>query len=189
MLFFNPGPVDSRDRAAVDTDQQVKQLADSCNREIVSLFESYVDAGSLTYRQLFDTFYIPIPDTNPPKYRTQYDRVIEKPLQKILDTYLKKHETLIYVMAVDAYGYLPAYHAKYSGAFTDNRQQAYEHNKQKRILNDRVGRAAASSKEAFLVQPVVSGAKKNTFDLSVPIFINTRHWGAVRFGYHKNKDE
>ena len=187
--FAGAGVASSRDPSAVDMDEQVKQWAGSCNREIVSLFESYIDSGSLTLRQLFDTFYIPIPHTNPPKYRTQYDRIVEKPLQKILDRYRARHKNLIYVMAVDAYGYLPAYHSEFSGSFTSNQLEDYKNNKKKRILNDRIGRAAAGNKKTVLIQQIPPVNGEAVFDLSTPIFINHRHWGAVRFGYHKGKNE
>lgn len=167
-------------------DMEVKEVAQSCSRKVTSLFNTYLDSGALTMPQLFDTFYIPIPDTDPPKYHTQYDKIIDESLQTILDQFLSYDNHIIYVIAVDTYGYLPAYNSRYSHYYTGNREEDLKNNKAKRILNDHIGLAASRNKAPFLIQQVVLDTGEKIKDLSLPLMIRNRHWGAVRIGYTIN---
>ena len=167
-------------------DLEVKGLAQSCSREVADLFNTYLDSGALTLPQLFDTFYIPIPDTDPPKYHTQYDKIVEKSLQTILDQYLRYNKNIVYLIAVDTYGYLPAYNSRYSHSFTGNREDDRKNNRAKRILNDHTGLAASKNKNPYLLQQTALDTGEKIFDLSVPLMIRNRHWGAVRIGYTLN---
>ena len=53
-------------------DRQVKSWAEDCRNDVVARFEQAMKSGKLTQAQVFDTFYIPIPNTYPQKYHTQY---------------------------------------------------------------------------------------------------------------------
>ena len=83
FLAFNINNLSAQDQPLDEFDLEIKEWTQSCNQEIISLFENYLNSGSLTLVQLFDSFYIPIPDTEPPKYSTQYDKILEKSLQTI----------------------------------------------------------------------------------------------------------
>ena len=151
-LSFNGNALLAREDILDGFDMQVKQWAESCNHEVTALFDGLLNSNILMMPQLFDTFYIPVPDTEPPKYSTQYDKILEAPLQKICDNYLNKDEKLVYVMAVDAYGYLPAANSKFSSLPTGNREDDLKNSTVKRILNDLIGRNASKNKEPYLVQ-------------------------------------
>ncbi len=161
----------------------IKEWAQDCNQKTISLFEGYLNSGSLTLAQLFDTFYVPIPDTEPPKYGTQYDKIIKASLQTILDNCLNKDKRIVYVMVVDAYGYLPAYNSKFSPSHTSNGEDTFKNDKVKRILNDRIGIAASKNKNPYLIQRYLLDTGETITDFSSPLFIGNHHWGAVRIGY------
>ncbi len=183
-LIFSINTISAQGYVLDEFDLEIKEHAQSCSQEITSLFETYLNSGSLTPAQLFDTFYIPIPDTEPPKYSTQYDKIVEKSLQAILDKYLGKNKRIVYVMAVDAYGYLPAQNSKYSYSHTGNQEDDLKNNKAKRILNDRIGLSASKNKTEHLVQPYHWDNGEKIKDFSIPLIIKNRHWGAVRIGYN-----
>jgi len=166
-----------------DFDQQVRRWADESKAEIESTFQNLLETGVLTEAQLFDTFYIPIPDTYPQKYHTQYDLKLDDTIQDILDRYLKKHRRIVFVVAVDRNGYLPTHNSRYSLPLTGDRERDILHNRTKRLFNDRTGLAAARNTQAFLLQQYNRDTGEVMFDLSVPLYIGDRHWGAVRFGY------
>lgn len=164
-------------------DLEAKAWAQNCNRELTALFERFLSSGALTVAQLFDTFYIPVPGTDPPKYNTQYNKIIEKSVQTIIDRYMAASTKIVYVFAVDRYGYLPAFNSRYSHLHTGNLEDDFKNNRANRILNDRTGRFASKNKLPYLIQRYsLDGGEKIT-DLSTPIFIRGRHWGAVRIGY------
>jgi methyl-accepting chemotaxis protein len=56
-------------------------------------------------------------------------------------------------------------------------------NRTKRIFNDRTGLAAAQNTASFLIQKYQRDTGETMADLSVPIFIDGKHWGSIRLGY------
>lgn len=164
-------------------DNQVKNWAEECKHTIVTVFDDLLQSGTLTEAQLFDTFYIPIPNSDPQKYHTQYDRVLDKVLQKILDTYLAKHDRMDYVVAVDVNGYVPTHNSRYFQPLSGDSEKDLLLSRSKRMFNDRTGLAAARSIQPFLLQRYFRDTGEVMYDMSLPIFIRDRHWGAIRIGY------
>ncbi len=155
---------------AADMENKVKAWAMECQTEVASQMELLVSSGKLTIQQMFDTFYVPIPNTNPQQYHTKYDALTDQTIQNILDKYLEKDPKLFFVVAVDRNGYLPTHNSK-------------SKDRSKRLFNDRTGLAAARNTEPFLVQKYARDTGETLYDLSVPLFVHKRHWGAIRFGY------
>ncbi|EKD35341.1 MAG: Methyl-accepting chemotaxis sensory transducer [uncultured bacterium] len=89
-----------------DFDQKVKAMAEKCRDEVTREFDILLSANRLKAAQLFDTFYIPIPDTNPQKFSTQYDRMVDQTIREILDKYLALDNRLLFVVAIDKNGYV-----------------------------------------------------------------------------------
>ena len=46
-------------------DLQVKSMAEDCKDEVQKELEKLISSNRLSLAQMFDTFYIPIPNTNP----------------------------------------------------------------------------------------------------------------------------
>ncbi len=166
-------------------ENRVLLLAKQCHGEVVQEFENILESNELTFNQLFDTFYIPIPDTNPQKYSTQYDKITDKRLRIILDKFLEKDERLLFVIAVDRNGYLPTHNSKYSKPLTDDQDYNTKNNRTKRLFNDRTGLAAARNTTEYLLQKYERDTGESFYDLSVPIYLREKHWGAIRIGFRK----
>ena len=166
-------------------DEQVKVWAEQCRWEVVNQLDLLLTSGQLTVPQLFDTFYVPIAETNPQKYRTQYDELTDGVVRPIIDKYLKKSERLVFVVLVDRNGYLPTHNTKYSRPLTGDADADAKWNRGKRIFNDRTGLAAARNRSPYLIQRYSRDTGEDMADLSVPIIIQNRHWGAVRIGYRR----
>lgn len=164
-------------------DRQALQQARNCAEEVVSQFDLLLTSGKLTMAQLFDTFYIPVPGTDPQKYHTQYDKLTDGILRPILDKYLNKEKRFIFVVAVDINGYLPTHNSKYSQPLTGDGDHDTKWNRTKRMFNDRTGLAAARNTDSYLLQRYSRDTGEVMSDLSVPIIVQGRHWGAVRIGY------
>lgn len=188
FLLLLMGAVPSVSAAAerlTPLDLKAKSAAEQCVAEIVKQFNLLLSSGRLSVPQLFDTFYVPIPDTSPQKFHTQYDRLTDGILQPILDKYLAVDSHFVFVVAVDCNGYLPTHDTKYSQPLTGNRDHDLLWNRAKRIFDDRTGLAAAHNTQPFLLQHYSRDTGEMMHDMSVPIFIDGRHWGAVRIGYHE----
>lgn len=167
-------------------DMKVKSWAESCRDEVSARFEELLKAGKLSEAQLFDTFYIPIPNTSPQKFHTQYDRITDEILQPIIDKYLDQDERIVFVVPVDVNGYLPTHNTRYSRPLTGVGDNDTKWNRTKRLFSDRTGLAAARNLEPYLLQSYSRDTGEHMGDFSVPIVIRKRHWGAIRIGYQQN---
>jgi len=165
-------------------DRKVKISAEECRDAIVAQFNLLLTSGQLTTAQLFDTFYIPVPHSDPQKYHTQYDQLLDGILQPILDQSLASSNRFSFVVAVDRNGYLPTHNSKYSQPLTGDSDLDSKRNRTKRMFNDRTGLAAARNITPCLLQRYSRDTGESMSDLSVPIYIQGQHWGALRIGYH-----
>lgn len=164
-------------------DATVGQMAVELRDTIAERFERAVAQGRITEAQLFDTFYVPIPNTTPQKFHTQNDRFVDETTQVLLDASLKRDKRLKFVVIVDRNGYLPTHNSKFTMPLTGNPDVDTQQNRAKRIFNDRTGLAAARNTEMVLLQSYARDTGEMMKDLSVPIFIKGTHWGSIRFGY------
>lgn len=133
--------------------------------------------GKLTEKQIFDTNYKLIPNTIPPKYTTQYDRYADENLRIIEDSFLKDR-VVVFAVAVDINGYLPTHNTKYSkpgGGLNFDRT--------KRIFADDVGITAARNQQPYKYQEYKRDTGEIMWDISAPVYVKGRHWGAFRIGF------
>ncbi len=164
-------------------DLRTRQMGFECRDEVKSEFIKFLNSNRLTLAQLFDTFYVPIPNTQPQKFHTSYDKVTDEMLRLILDKFLDFDKRILFVVAVDRNGYVPTHNSKYSKPLTNDPDYNSKHNRTKQLYNDRTGLAAAKNKKQFLLQTYSRDTGEEIYDLSIPILIKDRHWGAVRIGY------
>ena len=164
-------------------DDQVRKWAIECRTDVVDQFNLLLTSGQLSVPQLFDTFYIPIPKTDPQKFKTQYDNLSDGIVRPIVDRVLGYDNRLVFVVIVDVNGYLPTHNSRYSRPLTDNTDENTKWNRTKRMFNDRTGLAAARNQKPYLLQRYSRDTGEVMSDLSIPIIIQNRHWGAVRIGY------
>lgn len=140
--------------------------------------------GVLTEDQVFDSNYVPIPNTSPQKYHTLFDSFTDLNLSKVQDPFLND-KVVVYAVTQDINGYVPTHNNVYpkSGVFEpggigDNPARS------KRIFNDPVGLACSQNTEPYLLQVYKRGDTGETmWDISSPIYVNGRHWGAFRVGF------
>jgi methyl-accepting chemotaxis protein len=124
-----------------------------------------------------------IANSNPPRFNTTYDQAVEKELQRLYDEVLGKLQGCLYALAVDEKGYAPAHNSKFSNPPTGNPAVDLGGSRHKRIFDDPVGRKLATNQRPSLFQTYVRDTGEVINDLSVPIVIDGRHWGAVRVGF------
>jgi methyl-accepting chemotaxis protein len=186
VIFLCGGPLPAMSQEKVSAfDLEVREMAMACRDQVAAEMNRLIAGNKLTVAQLFDTFYIPIPNTDPQKYHTQYDRFTDETIRIILDTYLEKDDRIKFVVAVDRNGYLPTHNSKYSKPLTGDGDYDTQNNRTKRMFNDRTGLAAARNEKPFLMQSYSRDTGEVMVDLSVPIYIQDKHWGAIRIGYQR----
>jgi len=136
---------------------------------------------------IWDRNYRQIANSNPPRYTTCYDESIEKRLQVIYDDTLNKVKGCFYALAVDDKGYAPAHNSRFSKPPTGNPAVDINLSRHKRIFDDPVGRKLATNTRPYLFQTYLRDTGDVINDLSVPILIEGRHWGAVRVGFDSSE--
>lgn len=134
-------------------------------------------------QNIWDRQYKQIPNSNPARFTTAYDTSVDQELTRIFDSVLPKHPGCLYALAVDEKGYAPAHNSKFSKTPSGDPATDLVNCRNKRIFDDPVGAKLASSKRPSLFQTYVRDTGEIINDLSVPIFVDGKHWGAVRVGF------
>ena len=146
------------------------------------LLEEQINTNRFTIEDVFDTNYVPIPNTDPQKYHTKYDAYLDKTILEIQDEYLKD-EQVVFAVLVDKNGYLPTHNSKYSKPLTGDKEQDKVGNRTKRLFNDPVGLAAAKNEKELLKQVYARDTGEKMWDISAPVFVKGKHWGGFRIGF------
>lgn len=161
----------------------VKEAAIKMSAEIQELFETAIKNNQITESNLFDTHYQPIPNTNPEKFSTQFDEFCDKNLPKIQEKYLKSIPCLMYSAAANKDGYLPTHNDMFAKPPTGDYETDFVHSRSKRLFKDPLSLRCGTSTKESLLQTYKRDTGEVCHDLSVPLHINGRHWGGIRFGY------
>ncbi len=132
---------------------------------------------------VFDKQYRQIPNSFPAKYNTKYDSKVESLFQPLYDKALSEQSGIIFALCVDTNGYAPTHNRRFSAKPTGNREQDTIHSRDKRIFNDHTGLRAAKNTQTFLIQTYSRDTGEVVNDISMPIIVNGKHWGAFRIGF------
>lgn len=162
---------------------ELRRVAERGAKEVGKLFEQCIASGQITEAALFDRTYKPIPNTNPPKHTTAFDAFTDRVLPAVQEKILETTPQLAYAGAVDNNGYFPTHNRKFSKPLTGDYETDLVNNRTKRIFNDRTGARCGSNTKPFLLQTYKRDTGEVMHDLSVPVYVNGKHWGAFRLGY------
>jgi methyl-accepting chemotaxis protein len=135
---------------------------------------------------VFDLQYRPISGTHPQKYKTVYDDEFARLMQPLYDGLLDEIRGGVFVLGVDVNGYGPTHNSKYSRPLTGDTATDIASSRDKRIFSDPTGLRAAKNEQPLLLQTYMRDTGEILTDLSMPIFVNGRHWGALRAGFDPN---
>lgn len=155
----------------------------TATRDLAATVTDVLTATEKRGLNIWDRSHRLIPNSNPPRFNTSYDEAIDGELQRIYDDTLGSLKGCLYALAVDDKGYAPAHNSKFSNPPTGNPAIDLGACRHKRIFDDPVGRKLAANRRPSLFQTYVRDTGEVINDLSVPILINGRHWGAVRVGF------
>lgn len=134
---------------------------------------------------LFDESYKRTnPGQNPEKYDVSYVEAYDRALRPLFDGFIAQRPEFIYAIAVDRNGYAPAHHTKVSKALTGNFEVDNLQSRNRRIFaGNRAEVRRASHTTPFLLQTFIRDTGEILNDLSIPLYINGRHWGALIMGF------
>jgi methyl-accepting chemotaxis protein len=155
--------------------------------KISAEFEAAIARGEITEAQLFDERYREIPGTNPKQYMTDYVRFTDQVLPPIQDPIQQADQRIVFSVAWAKGGYLPTHNPNYCQPQGKDPVWNAAHCRNRRIYNDRAVKKVAHNTKRFLLQTYRRNMGGGNFmlikDLSAPIFVRGRHWGAFRIGF------
>ena len=134
-----------------------------------------------------DENYREIPGTDPKQYLSEYIDFTDRVLPPIQDPVQKSDPRIAFCVAWARSGYLPTHNPNYSHPQGPDPVWNNANCRNRRLFNDRNVQKIAANTKPFLLQTYRRDMGGGNFvlmkDLSSPIFIRGRHWGAFRMGF------
>ncbi len=167
--------------------QQVYRVARSTADQLGKLFEKAIASGELSEGKLFQPHYEQIPGTHPPLYKTGFDGFTDKHLPNLQEPLLKQLG-LSYAIACDRKGYVPTHNQAVSREPTGDYDHDLKFCRSKRIFDDPTGSRCGAHEKPLLLQTYKRDTGEIMHDLSVPVYVQGKHWGGFRVGYQPERD-
>src|SRR3954454_2227463 len=159
-------------------------------KTISAAFEAAIARGEISIQQLMDEKYREIPGTDPKQYLTDYVDFTDRILPPIQDPIQKSDPRIVFCVAWSRGGYLPTHNPNYRRPQGPDSVWNNANCRNRRLFNDRAVRKVAANTKPFLLQTYRRDMGGGNFvlmkDLSSPIFIRGRHWGAFRMGFRQS---
>jgi methyl-accepting chemotaxis protein len=171
------------------TDTPLINVVTATAKRIEAEFEAAIVRGDITADKLFDEAYREIPGTNPRQYMTDYVELTDRILPPIQDPIQKMDPRVVFCVAWAKGGYLPTHNPNYRQPQGKDPAWNAANCRNRRVFQDRAVERVGASTKPFLLQTYRRDMGGGNFvlmkDLSAPIFIRGRHWGAFRMGFRQ----
>ena len=195
------GEIEQSQRFSEELEHSTEETQELLSRFIIGYgsFEGMIQTGrkwskevqdgleSLSNRgcNLFDINYVRTNDGQlPEKYDTSYADQYEALMRPMFDRFISERPEFIYAIAVDKNGYAAAHHTKVSERITGNFEVDNAKSRNRRIFaGNRAEVRRASSTAPFLLQTFIRDTGEILNDLSIPLYVNGQHWGALIMGF------
>ena len=172
-----------RGEQAMAVHRRMPDIAIKAAKDVGRTLEEAVRGGQIKLDELFDHDYVPIPNTRPQKFTSKFDTLTDRIFPPIQEPILEGIAEVAYAGAVDVNGYFPTHNKRFSKPLTGDEKVDFMNNRTKRIFNDPVGKKCGAHEQPFLLQTYRRDTGEIMHDLSVPIYVQGRHWGGFRLGY------
>src|SRR6266404_2660172 len=167
----------------------IRVVVDTAKR-ISAEFEAAIDRGEITADQLMDEKYREIAGTDPKQYLTDYVAFTDRVLPSIQDPIQKSDPRIVFCVAWAKGGYLPTHNPNYRLPQGKDPVWNNANCRNRRLFSDRAVKKVAANTKPFLLQTYRRDMGGGNFvlmkDLSSPIRIRGRHWGAFRMGFRQS---
>ena len=178
------------DSGVETSDAPLIRLVVATARRISEAFEAAIARGEITLAQLMDENYREIPGTDPRQYLTDYVAFTDRILPAIQDPIQKSDPRIVFCVAWARGGYLPTHNPNYRLPQGKDPVWNNANCRNRRLFNDRAVKKVAASTRPFLLQTYRRDMGGGNFvlmkDVSSPILLRGRHWGAFRVGFRQS---
>jgi len=145
--------------------------------------EAGVDSGAITLGDLFEMKYEEIRGFDfgdNPRFHSRYDFYTDRVVVGFQDKILASSPDFLYAVGGDLNGYTPTHDTKFTRPLTGDRTKDLSGHRSKRKFWTPMHQNAAKNLDTVLVQPYVRDTGERAWDVSSPIFVKGRHFGAFR---------
>src|SRR6201996_2839043 len=164
----------------------IRVVVDTAKR-IAAAFEAGIARGEIRFEQLMDENLREIPGTDPRQYLTDYLAFADRILPPIQDPIQRSDPRIAFCVAWARSGYLPTHNPEYSLPQGSDPVWNNAHCRNRRLFTDRNAVKIGANTKPVLLQTYRRDMGGGQFvlmkDLSSPLFVRGRHWGAFRMGF------
>ncbi len=191
LLDVSEGLIELIANSGVETSDAalIRVVIDTATR-ITAAFEAGLARGEITAAQLMDENYREIPGTDPKQYLTDYVAFTDRILPPIQDPIQKIDPRIVFCVAWAKGGYLPTHNPNYRLPQGPDPVWNNANCRNRRLFSDRAVHKVAANTKPFLLQTYRRDMGGGNFvlmkDLSSPIYVRGRHWGAFRMGFRQS---
>ncbi|SHK23618.1 methyl-accepting chemotaxis protein [Bradyrhizobium lablabi] len=191
LLELSEGLIELIADSGVETsDAPLIRVVIDTAKQISKAFETAIERGEITVEQLMDEKYREIAGTNPKQYLTDYVAFTDRILPAIQDPIQKIDPRVVFCVAWAKGGYLPTHNPNYRLPQGPDPVWNNANCRNKRLFNDRAVKKVAANTKPFLLQTYRRDMGGGNFvlmkDVSSPIYVRGRHWGAFRMGFRQS---
>jgi methyl-accepting chemotaxis protein len=191
LLDLSEGLIEMIADSGVETsDAPLIRVVIETAKQISAAFESAVERGAIRLEQLMDEKYREIPGTNPKQYLTDYVEFTDRLLPAIQDPIQKTDPRIVFCVAWAKGGYLPTHNPNYRLPQGPDPVWNNANCRNRRLFSDRAVKKVAANTKPFLLQTYRRDMGGGNFvlmkDVSSPITVRGRHWGAFRMGFRQS---
>ena len=166
----------------------IRVVIDTAKR-ISAAFEDGIARGEISLDQSMDEKYREISGTDPKQYLTDYTAFTDRVLPQIQDPIQKSDPRIVFCVAWARGGYLPTHNPNYRHPQGRDPVWNNANCRNRRLFSDRAVKKVAGNTRPFLLQTYRRDMGGGQFvlmkDLSSPIMVRGKHWGAFRMGFRQ----
>ncbi|MGY4444543.1 hypothetical protein ACVW04_007362 [Bradyrhizobium sp. LM2.3] len=159
-------------------------------KRISDEFEAAIGRGEMTLDRFMDENYREISGSDPKQYNTNYVEFTDRLLPAIQDPIQKSDSRIVFCVAWAKGGYLPTHNPNYRLPQGKDPVWNNANCRNRRLFTDRAVQKVAANTKPFLLQTYRRDMGGGQFvlmkDLSSPIMIRGKHWGAFRMGFRQS---
>ncbi|MBA4044589.1 MAG: chemotaxis protein, partial [Erythrobacter sp.] len=168
-------------------DSAMVAQAQSMMQELAAHTEAAIASGAITMAALFDTEYVPVPDTNPQLYRTRLSDWAHAEWRPFLDRAKAGDPRVLAAACTDLNGFLPTHLTERSRTPTGDLAHDTKYCRNGRLMFEAIDRKAKASKAPYMMAVYRQEGDGASYvvvrNVYVPLVLGGRRWGDFELAY------
>lgn len=168
-------------------DSAMVAQAQTMMQELAAHTEAALASGAITMAALFDTEYVPVPDTNPQLYRTRLSDWAHAEWRPFLDRAKAGDPRVLAAACTDLNGFLPTHLTERSRTPTGDLAHDTKYCRNGRLMFEAIDRKAKASKAPYMMAVYRQEGDGASYvvvrNVYVPLVLGGRRWGDFELAY------